>query len=322
MNHAALPSFAVFVSPGVSIRFLHALHELGLRPSLVVTRNPSTAAPGSGIAGQLRAVAMACLQPALRSRALESFIPTRVERVSNTWAFASRHGWPVLDHGALKNPAFADSVHKYACRYAFVFGFPILPEKLLHAFPSGVSGFHPTLLPYARGAVPSVWSALQGHPSAGFTIFRLDAGVDTGNVLQQHPVPASPLDDAQTHLEHVSAVGARRMAQHALQVLLNDSMPQGVAQTERGPADRRPTAADCALTPGLPLAEVQRRVNAGRWFLGAPLQSEIGTLHVVAILNDSATPDMPVALPESRVVISTLQTSDAGRVTIVGRKPA
>lgn len=319
MNYAALPPFAVFVSPGVSIRFLHALHELGLRPSLVVTRNPSTAAPGSGIAGQLRAVAMACLQPALRSRTLESFIPTRVERVSNTWAFASRHGWPVLDHGALKNPAFAGSVHKYACRYAFVFGFPILPEKLLHAFPGGVSGFHPTLLPYARGAVPSVWSALQGHPSAGFTIFRLDAGVDTGNVIEQHAVPASPLDDARTHLEHVSAVGARRMAQHTLQVLLNDSMPQGVAQTDRGSADRRPTAADCALTPGLPLAEVQRRVNAGLWFLGAPMQSEIGNLHVVAILNDSATPEEPVALPGSSMTILSLQTLDAGRVTIVGR---
>jgi len=319
VTHASLPPFAVFVNHGVSVRFLHALHELGLRPSLVVTRNPATAAPGSGIAGRLRAATMTCLQPALRSRRLESFIPNRVERVSNTWAFATRNGWPVLDHGTLKNPAFADSVQKYACRYAFVFGFSILPEQLLRTFPGGVSGFHPTLLPYARGAVPSVWSALHGHPSAGFTIFRLDAGVDTGNILQQHPVPASPLDDAQTHLEHVSAVGARCMAQHALQVLLNDNLPQGVAQTHRDPAHRRPSPADCALTPGLPLSEVQQRVNAGLWFGGAPLQSEVGTLLVVAILHDTPPPENPVKLPASAMIIQSLQTSDAGHVTLVGR---
>jgi hypothetical protein len=315
---AALPPFAVFVNPGVSVRFLHALHELGLRPALVVTRNPSTAAQKSGLAGRLKALAITGIQPALRSAPLSGLVPGRVERISNTWAFALQHGWPVLDHGALKTPSFAQRVQSYGCKYAFVFGFSILPPTLIDVFPGGVSGFHPTLLPYARGAVPSVWSALHGHPSAGCTIFRLDAGVDTGNILEQHAVPASPLDDARTHLEHVSAAGARPMAQHALQVLLNDDMPQGVAQTERGPADRRPTAADCALSTDLTLTEVQRRIAAGRWFGGAELTTSAGVLSVVAHLPEVPPPSVPTPIPASRSYLVGLRTSDAGTITLVG----
>lgn len=319
MKSTALPPFAVFVNPGVSVRFLHALHELGLSPSLVVTRNPGTAAPGSGLAGKLRSIAMAGLQPALRSPALGKLVPSRVERGFNTWAFASQHHWPVLDHGTLRTPAFSETVMKYGCRYAFVFGFSILPEPLLQTFSGGVSGFHPTLLPYARGAVPSVWSALQGHPSAGFTIFRLDAGVDTGNILEQHAVPACALDDAQTQLEHVSAVGARRMAQHALQVLLNDAMPQGVAQDNRQRPQRRPTPDDCVIRHGLTLQDVQRRIAAGIWFGGAEWSTGSGTLHVVAHLHELRAPDELTALSGTPFIVGALETEDAGRIALVGR---
>ncbi len=319
MSSTALPPFAVFVNPGVSVRFLHALHELGLRPSLVVTRNPGTAAPASGIAAKLRALTMAGIQPALRSRSLGSLLPGRLERGFNTWAFASQHHWPVLDHGTVRTPEFPDTVLKYGCRYAFVFGFSILPEPLLRTFSGGVSGFHPTLLPFARGAVPSVWSALHGHPSAGFTIFRLDAGVDTGNIIEQHAVPASALDDAQTHLEHVSAVGARRMAQHVLQVLLNDTMPQGVAQIDRQRAPRRPTQDDCSLTHGLTLDEVRRRIAAGLWFGGADWPTPRGTLQVLAVLQETRAPEELTALSGTPFVVGALETQDNGRITVIGR---
>ena len=110
------------------------------------------------------------------------------------------------------------------------------------------------------------------------------------------------------------------MAQHALQVLLNDSLPQGVAQTNRRPADRRPISADCALTSDLTLTEVQRRIAAGRWFGGAELTTSAGILSMVAHLPDVPPPSEPTPLPSSTSYFVGLRTTDAGTVTLVGHR--
>ncbi len=53
----------------------------------------------------------------------------------------------------------------------------------------GTVGLHPALLPRYRGSHP-LWWALHNHESeAGITLYRLDAGIDTGPILAQRVVP-------------------------------------------------------------------------------------------------------------------------------------
>ena len=58
----------------------------------------------------------------------------------------------------------------------------------------GTVGLHPALLPRYRGSHP-LWWALHNHETeAGITLYRLDAGIDTGPIIAQRVVPILPGD--------------------------------------------------------------------------------------------------------------------------------
>ena len=73
----------------------------------------------------------------------------------------------------------------------------ILKPSFLDLFPQGVINLHPSLLPYNRGQYPNVWSIVDGTPS-GVTIHRVDAGIDTGDIIVQREVPVAPNDTGET----------------------------------------------------------------------------------------------------------------------------
>ncbi len=73
----------------------------------------------------------------------------------------------------------------------------ILPPEIVDAPRHGSLCFHPSLLPRYRGGNALAWQILLGATEAGVTVFRPDAGVDTGPiVVQKGGVPISPTDTA------------------------------------------------------------------------------------------------------------------------------
>lgn len=52
-------------------------------------------------------------------------------------------------------------------------------------------GLHPSLLPAYRGSYPLWWALKAREAWVGLTAFRLDPGIDTGNVLAQVAVPVA-----------------------------------------------------------------------------------------------------------------------------------
>ena len=73
----------------------------------------------------------------------------------------------------------------------------ILKPELLKLFPRGVINLHPALLPYNRGQYPNVWSIVEGTPS-GVTIHYIDEKIDTGDIISQIEVPATPMDTGES----------------------------------------------------------------------------------------------------------------------------
>ena len=61
----------------------------------------------------------------------------------------------------------------------------ILPEAIVEAPPQGSLCFHPSLLPKYRGGNALAWQIIEGETEAGVTVFRPDAGVDTGPIVVQ-----------------------------------------------------------------------------------------------------------------------------------------
>ena len=73
----------------------------------------------------------------------------------------------------------------------------LLRQNFLEILPRGCLNLHPGYLPYNRGAHPNVWSIIERTP-AGVTLHYVDAGIDTGDIVQQERVSASPGDTGES----------------------------------------------------------------------------------------------------------------------------
>ena len=62
--------------------------------------------------------------------------------------------------------------------------------------PLGNINLHGSLLPKYRGAAPIQWAIAMGETTTGVTTMRIDAGLDTGDILQQAEERIVPDDTA------------------------------------------------------------------------------------------------------------------------------
>src|SRR5277367_6878947 len=84
----------------------------------------------------------------------------------------------------------------------------IIPQWMLDLPPLGNINLHASLLPKYRGAAPIQWAIANGETVTGVTTMRIDAGLDTGDILLQRELPISPDDTAETIAPRLAAIGA------------------------------------------------------------------------------------------------------------------
>jgi methionyl-tRNA formyltransferase len=87
----------------------------------------------------------------------------------------------------------------------------IIPQWMIDLPPLGNLNLHASLLPKYRGAAPIQWAIASGETVTGVTTMRIDAGLDTGDILLQQEVPIAPDDTAETLTPRLSEVGAELM---------------------------------------------------------------------------------------------------------------
>lgn len=88
-----------------------------------------------------------------------------------------------------------DIIRKIEPDYIFVIGLSqILPKEMIDLAKVGVVGFHPTPLPKYRGRAALVWQILLGVHDTKCTLFFIDEGMDSGDILAQEPYTISDMD--------------------------------------------------------------------------------------------------------------------------------
>ncbi|MFC2008823.1 formyl transferase [Chloroflexota bacterium] len=70
----------------------------------------------------------------------------------------------------------------------------ILRPAVFQSFRLGILNIHPGITPHYRGRSPLEWAVLE-ETQPGVTLHFIDAGVDTGPVVEQREVPVRPEDD-------------------------------------------------------------------------------------------------------------------------------
>ena len=89
----------------------------------------------------------------------------------------------------------------------------ILPPEVLAAPRLGCFNIHASLLPRWRGAAPIQRALLAGDPTTGVTIMHMDAGLDTGPLLDMREIEIAPLDTAGSLHDRLAALGADLICQ-------------------------------------------------------------------------------------------------------------
>ncbi len=80
----------------------------------------------------------------------------------------------------------------------------IIPPKILALARFGFLNVHYSLLPALRGPSPHQSAIWQGLSESGYTIFKLDVGIDTGPIIAQEKVAIAPNDTSLTLLEKLA----------------------------------------------------------------------------------------------------------------------
>jgi methionyl-tRNA formyltransferase len=87
----------------------------------------------------------------------------------------------------------------------------IIPQWMLDLPPLGDINLHASLLPKYRGAAPIQWAIANGESVTGNTTMRIDAGLDTGDILLQQEIPIDPDDTSETLAPKLAPAGADLM---------------------------------------------------------------------------------------------------------------
>jgi methionyl-tRNA formyltransferase len=118
-------------------------------------------------------------------------------------------GLPVIQPARLKEPEAMAQLQAWQPDLIVVAAFgQILRPMVLDLPPKGCVNVHASLLPRWRGAAPIQAVILAGDAITGVTIMRMDAGVDTGAMLNQRAIPVLPEDTAGSLSERLAALGA------------------------------------------------------------------------------------------------------------------
>jgi methionyl-tRNA formyltransferase len=89
----------------------------------------------------------------------------------------------------------------------------IIPPWMIDLPPLGNINLHGSLLPKYRGAAPVQWAIASGETVTGVTTMRIDAGLDTGDILLQRETPIAAEDTAVTLAPRLAEMGAPLMVE-------------------------------------------------------------------------------------------------------------
>jgi methionyl-tRNA formyltransferase len=117
----------------------------------------------------------------------------------------------------------------------------LLPASALAVPRLGTLGVHPSLLPRHRGPAPLFWTYFHDDAEAGVTVFWMDAGEDTGDIVLQEAIPLARGRPGADLYAEVARRGGSLLARAVAAVETGDAarVPQDPARATREPAPER-----------------------------------------------------------------------------------
>jgi methionyl-tRNA formyltransferase len=170
----------------------------------------------------------------------------------------------------------------------------ILPQWLLDTPRLGAYNVHASLLPKYRGAAPIHWAIANGETRTGITTMKLDAGMDTGDLLLQQEISIEPEDTSASIHDRLCEIGAEMMLKtlEELEKGTAKTIPQDPALATYAPMLKK---SDGLLDWSQSAVSIHNRIRAFNPWPGTYTQLEGQTLRIwkarpAEALGDSLSP--------------------------------
>src|SRR5438132_1012811 len=155
----------------------------------------------------------------------------------------------------------------------------IIPQWMIDLPPLGNINLHASLLPKYRGAAPIQWAIASGETVTGVTTMRIDAGLDTGDILLQKEIPIAPEDNAEILAPRMAALGAELMVEtlHGLKRGTIRPQPQDHSKATLAPLLKKE---DGRINFHRPAPEIVNRIRGFQPWPGAYTTFRGKNLHI------------------------------------------
>ena len=237
---------------------------------------------------------------------------------------ATSHDIPVLTPTSLRdNDEFRSELRqlKPDCVPVVAYG-NLIPQDVLDLVPYGFINLHFSLLPRWRGAAPVQAAIHAGDAVAGATTFRIDPGLDTGDIVGQLTEPIDPADTADSLLERLAHRGADLLT-HTMDMIADGTAeyrPQDGVATHA----HKITVADARVDWTQPAESIDRAIRAvtsspGAWSTIGEQRIKLGP---VTHTTDPHMQPGDIHVAKNRILVGTGTTPvSLGRVQPSGKKP-
>jgi len=145
-------------------------------------------------------------------------------RASPVKEVALEHDIPVYQPENLKSAEAQDELRALNADVMVVAAYGLLlPQAVLDIPRFGCLNIHASLLPRWRGAAPIQRAIAAGDKESGITIMQMNAGLDTGDILQLSPCPITKQDSGGSLHDKLAEIGATAILE-TLENVANDTL--------------------------------------------------------------------------------------------------
>jgi methionyl-tRNA formyltransferase len=173
----------------------------------------------------------------------------------------------------------------------------IVPQWMLDLPRLGNINLHASLLPKYRGAAPIQWAIARGETVTGVTTMRIDAGLDTGDILLQMELKIGEDDTSVTISPVLATIGAELMVETLVGLQSNtvQPKPQDNARATLAPILKKE---DGQIDFSRTAAEISNRIRGFQPWPGAYTKFRGKTLQILRAGRSTVT--LPLSPGEMR----------------------
>lgn len=175
---------------------------------------------------------------------------------------AEKHKIPYQKFRKINDPKHTASIKEINPDYIFIIGLSqLVGKEIIESAKKGVIGFHPTPLPRFRGRAAMVWQMLLGVRETKCSLFFIDEGIDSGDIIGQEEYIIEDTDYAMD-VSLKCKIAFKRLIKRVLPQLLDGSVEPVKQNEEEATYLLKRSPEDGLIDWNEPAEKVQRLIRA------------------------------------------------------------